>query len=158
MKTMTKEYCLGFIYNKQGTEVLLLRKNKPENQKGKLNAIGGKLEQFELPINAMVRECWEETGLEIELEKWKIKSTLTINVCFKDRIISHKMYCYSTFLECDSISKVINWDIIRDEPLLVHTINHDLCEDFIDCLDWLIPFCRDERVSMVDFSVNYMGE
>lgn len=44
-------------------EVLLVLKNKPAWQAGKLNLIGGKLDPGETPIQAAVRELREETGL-----------------------------------------------------------------------------------------------
>ena len=50
------------MINPSTTEVLLIKKNRPEFQKGKWNGIGGKVEVGETPIDAMVREFWEETG------------------------------------------------------------------------------------------------
>lgn len=44
--------------------VALIRKAKPEWQKGKLNGIGGKIEEGEGPFAAMVREFREETGVD----------------------------------------------------------------------------------------------
>ena len=48
-------YVLGFAFNKNFREVLLILKNKPQWQKGLYNGIGGKIEEGELPIEAMVR-------------------------------------------------------------------------------------------------------
>lgn len=42
--------------------VALIRKLKPSWQKGKLNGIGGKVEEGEHPSEAMAREFLEETG------------------------------------------------------------------------------------------------
>jgi hypothetical protein len=39
------EYVCGFMFANDFTEVALIRKNKPEWQRGKLNGIGGKVEQ-----------------------------------------------------------------------------------------------------------------
>lgn len=46
-------------------EVLLIRKQKPDFMKGKLNGIGGKIEPRESARSAMIREFNEETGLNI---------------------------------------------------------------------------------------------
>jgi 8-oxo-dGTP pyrophosphatase MutT (NUDIX family) len=45
-------------------DVLLVHKDRPEWQKGRLNLIGGKLEEGEDAITAAVRELGEESGLE----------------------------------------------------------------------------------------------
>jgi 8-oxo-dGTP pyrophosphatase MutT (NUDIX family) len=50
-------YC---IYN---DELVLIEKNKPDWQKGKLNLPGGKVEENESPMTAAVRELKEETNL-----------------------------------------------------------------------------------------------
>jgi 8-oxo-dGTP diphosphatase len=65
-----KKYVLGFAINHDA--VLLVRKNKPAWQKGKLNGIGGGIEDFDkFPVHAMVREFKEETGLDSKLKDWK---------------------------------------------------------------------------------------
>lgn len=48
-------------------EIILIQKDRPSWQKGKLNLPGGKIEQGECPKEAAVREIREETGLEIHL-------------------------------------------------------------------------------------------
>jgi 8-oxo-dGTP diphosphatase len=45
--------------------VALIRKRKPAWQRGKLNGIGGKLENGEKPLAAMRREFKEETTLDV---------------------------------------------------------------------------------------------
>lgn len=57
-----RAYVLGFCFMRGGTEVVLIRKNKPAWQKGLLNGVGGKIESNETPIQAMAREWSEETG------------------------------------------------------------------------------------------------
>lgn len=46
-----------------GNEILLIEKNRPNWQKGKLNLLGGKIEDDESPENAALRELKEEAGL-----------------------------------------------------------------------------------------------
>lgn len=62
---MMQKYCLGFIFNEDYSEVIVIEKLRPEWQKGKLNGIGGKVEEGESAYTAMIRECKEETGLDI---------------------------------------------------------------------------------------------
>lgn len=61
-----KKYCLGFCFNRNATEVLLIHKLRPAWQLHKLNGIGGKIEEGESPYAAMCREFKEETGLLVE--------------------------------------------------------------------------------------------
>lgn len=56
------EYVLGFMFNLAESKVLLVWKNRPAWQAGKLNGVGGKIEEGETPIQAMNREFAEETG------------------------------------------------------------------------------------------------
>ena len=60
---MSKNYCVGILYNKTLTELLLLFRLK-EPYKGRLNGIGGHVEEGETPGKAMRRECIEETGID----------------------------------------------------------------------------------------------
>lgn len=73
------KYVAGFLFSPDLMEVVLITKEKPTWQAGKLNAVGGKIEGWygrlhdeliwEEPISAMAREFAEETGLEIK--NWK---------------------------------------------------------------------------------------
>lgn len=58
------KYVAGLLFTKSRKHVALVRKNKPDWQKGKLNAIGGKIEGDETPLQAMQREFREETGVD----------------------------------------------------------------------------------------------
>lgn len=69
-KLVRQRYVLGLVFNEDLSKVLLLRKNKPANQKGLLNGIGGKIEPGEMPAYAMTRECAEEVGLIIQTYRW----------------------------------------------------------------------------------------
>lgn len=63
-----KKYVVGFMYDDHG-HVALIRKNRPQWQAGRLNGIGGHIEEGESPLNAMRREFLEETG--VLWEDWK---------------------------------------------------------------------------------------
>lgn len=63
-------YCLGFVFSPARDEVLLLEKKRPAFQAGLLNGIGGKLAPGEDPLDGMVRECAEESGLVIAPQDW----------------------------------------------------------------------------------------
>lgn len=59
-------YALGFATSPDGRHVMLIEKNRPAWQAGRLNGIGGHIEPGETPHQAMVRECEEESGLRVE--------------------------------------------------------------------------------------------
>jgi 8-oxo-dGTP diphosphatase len=59
-----KSYVVGFMMDPTLSQVVLIRKNRPAAQVGKLNGVGGKVEQGETPLDAMSREFREETGME----------------------------------------------------------------------------------------------
>ena len=66
MENNTIYYVVGFLFNPDMTEVVLIKKNRPDWQKGLLNGVGGKIESGEDPITAMIREFKEETGIKLE--------------------------------------------------------------------------------------------
>lgn len=58
-------YVVGLLFNKELSEVCLIRKNRPGWQAGKLNGVGGHVEDGESPAAAMTREFYEEAGIAI---------------------------------------------------------------------------------------------
>lgn len=58
-----REWVVGFLIDDTREHVILVRKNRPEWQRGKLNGVGGKIEPAEFKHSAMVREFREETGV-----------------------------------------------------------------------------------------------
>lgn len=65
-----KRYVVGFYFANEFRNVLLIEKETPEWQKGKVNGIGGHIEDGESPIEAMAREFDEEVGVEVEAHRW----------------------------------------------------------------------------------------
>lgn len=63
-------YVLGFMFSRDCKNVALIQKIKPEWQAGKLNGIGGKCEDSEPPLDAMMREFEEETGVPTMPSQW----------------------------------------------------------------------------------------
>lgn len=63
------DYVAGFLFSENLKNVALIHKQKPAWQRGKLNAIGGKIQSGESADDAMRREFREETGLDIA--DWK---------------------------------------------------------------------------------------
>lgn len=73
-----KQYVCGFMKDSHG-QIALVRKNKPTWQAGKLNGIGGGIEENEKPLYAMYREWKEETDTEVG--SWDFFAELRFDDC-----------------------------------------------------------------------------
>lgn len=71
------KYVAGLAFHKDDYNlVALIEKQRPTWQKGKMNGIGGKVEEKESPIEAMIREFEEETGYKSIEQDWNNFTTL----------------------------------------------------------------------------------
>ena len=69
--TYMRHYTVGFVFNATLDRVLLMHKLKPEWQAGKLNGLGGKIEEGEDALACIVREIQEESNLVTQKSAWK---------------------------------------------------------------------------------------
>lgn len=60
------KWIVGFLFSDNLRRVVLIEKQRPEWQKGRLNGVGGKIEPGETPEEAVRREFREETGADID--------------------------------------------------------------------------------------------
>lgn len=124
-----KVYCTGFMTD--GMRVALIEKNRPPWMSGKLNGIGGKLESFETPELAMVREFGEETGL---LHKdWRHFCTLRTKNKDEESVI----YFYSAFVPTHVLSML---ETRTDEPVRIVSIRepaYELHQRSLPNVPWL---------------------
>jgi 8-oxo-dGTP diphosphatase len=70
-----REWVVGFLLDEDAEQVVLIRKNRPEWQAGRLNGVGGKVEPGEDLAAAMRREFEEETG--VAFDAWHRFASLT---------------------------------------------------------------------------------
>ena len=120
-------YVLGFAFTPDG-RVALISKKRPAWQNGKLNGIGGKVEDGESSGQAMSREFKEETGVLIPEKDW----------IYRGRLHSHdwSVFVYSV---CDL--KVQHVESETDETVSLHEI--DTAREFaIENVPALIELCR----------------
>lgn len=142
-----KSYCLGFAFwvgsaIRGNDEVLLIRKNKPSWQKGKLNGVGGFIEDGESPVEAMVREFKEETNLVTENTDWEERVHLQGIDEDKNK---WEVFIFSSSLD---FSKA---ESITDEKLeVVNLSNLSSRKDLMFNLHWIIPFCLDHDQECVE--------
>src|SRR5690348_492914 len=99
-------FCLGFILSRDLTKVLLIKKNRGFKELiGKLNGIGGKIQEGEEKIEAMHRECKEETGLIIDY--WSYFCTIDY--------LDSKIFCYYSITD-----HIFDYKQIEDEELGIY--------------------------------------
>jgi len=122
-----KRYVVGFLFRNNGTEVALVRKLKPEWQRGRLNGIGGKIEPNEDSRAAMVREFAEETGATVD--DWRAFAWLRGHGWEVDMYVSHAPAEVRTVEE-----EEIAWFPVAEIPFLPTIPN----------LRWLIPMALDK--------------
>lgn len=115
-------------------EVLLIQKNRPAFQVGKWNGIGGKLELFESPLKAMVREFREETGIETEPHQW----TPTIELCGDD-------FCVTYFRSF--VTEIPTFQQMTDEVVAVHHLSTLSTLDTLGNLKWILPLSLQVNVA-----------
>jgi 8-oxo-dGTP diphosphatase len=114
-------YSCGFAF--VNDFVVLIQKNRPAWQAGKLNGVGGHVEDGELFHDAMVREFKEEAGLLVP--KWEHFATLTGS---NSRIAFFR----TTLPSLDGIKTMTDEDILA--------VRHgDLPDDVVPNLRWLVP-------------------
>lgn len=73
-----KDYVAGLVFNADKNQVVLILKNRGgQRVEGYWNAVGGKVEPGEQPLDAMVREFKEETGAVTFPSAWNYFLELT---------------------------------------------------------------------------------
>lgn len=126
-------YVAGLLFSPEGSTVVLVRKNRPAWQAGRLNAVGGKIEADETPAAAMRREFREEAGLDIA--DWQAVAVLSgdgfevhFYAAFSD------LYMQARTMETESIVRCgVMW-----------ALNWLECPDLIPNLRVIIPLALDD--------------
>lgn len=125
-------YVCGFMFNEGRTKVALIRKNRPKWQKNKLNGIGGKIELGEIPIDAMVREFREESGIDTGTGMWD-------EFC----ILSGAGWSVNMYR---SIGNIYKLRTVEDEEIELHNVNAVMRAGAVPNLNWLIPMALNSNV------------
>jgi 8-oxo-dGTP diphosphatase len=127
-----KNYVVGFLFSKEKNYVLLIEKNRPTWQKGKWNGVGGHIEVHEAPIQAMVREFEEETGLKSTPDIWD--NFLTCD--YDDATV----YFFKAIVDG---SWLYDGKTMTDETVRVWGIDFINSGRVIPNLKWIIPLALD---------------
>jgi 8-oxo-dGTP diphosphatase len=138
-----KEYVVGFLFDSRGERVVLIRKNRPDWQKGKVNGVGGKIEPNETPMAAMIREFREETGVETTSLDWENFGSMwdfhefeiAFYRAFNSELLAQTKTCTDEFIE--------KWDVES-----VTAIFHR--NQIVPNLRWLVPLALEKNQIYAD--------
>ena len=147
-------YVCSFAFPPARDRVLLIRKNRPAWQAGKLNGVGGKIEPGETPRQAARREFEEETGLALPEEAFEHVLTLAgpddISVPDRPGPIGWQGLFFGVICDVDAARSV------TDEGLEVHPVAA-LPDSVIPNLRWIIPMMLDQWLAAGEYEVDVRG-
>ena len=124
------KYVNGFLFSPDFKRIVLIRKNRPDFQIGKINGIGGKINLGESPAEAMKREFLEEAGLEIN--NWKHFLTL-----------SNELWEVEFFFATSENYALASTQ--TDEGIEIHYTFNLYEIEIISNLKWIIPMAMDSN-------------
>jgi 8-oxo-dGTP diphosphatase len=127
-------YTLGFLFNSDFSQVLLIHKLSPEWQKGKVNGLGGKFEPNETAQECIQREVKEETDLNTLSEDWKKIGEL------------HSSKWVVEVMAIVYDGKISDAQSVEKEKVEWFAVNN-LPNNIMSNLSWLIPMCKDFLVN-----------
>lgn len=151
-----KLYVLGFAFNLKADHVVLVHKNRPEWQKGHINGVGGKIEDFDATYaDAMAREFREETGIYTVGPEWEHFATMHFGadklgeeaIVFVFRMFTNEIYkCKTQEAEEVEVFELRGSDTWKGFRALT---GHKL----IAHLSTLLPMARDKGFNFGDFKM-----
>jgi 8-oxo-dGTP pyrophosphatase MutT (NUDIX family) len=122
------KYTCGAMFSEDLTKVAMIRKNRPAWMAGKLNFIGGHVEDGESFVETQVREFWEETGVQTTHEQWKHFATL--------RSVHSLIAFFAT------IGDLAQLRTTTDEEVVV--VSEGEVWDMVPNIVWLLPMAIDK--------------
>lgn len=135
-------YVNGFCFNPERTHVALIRKVKPEWQKGLMNGVGGKIKVGERPSEAMNREWSEET--KTEAVSWREYAKISVG--------GNTIYFFAgtmprvDFPKMELGEEQVEWVRIYDATNSLRVIR------VVPNLQWLIPMALDNELATADIT------
>lgn len=130
-----RNYVLAFMVNATNNQILLIKKKRPAFQAGKMNGIGGKIEGDETPVEAIIREVEEETGLKTTEYEWANFGEMRLPD-------GGKVHLFKTFR--DDLENALS---MTDEEVVVMDIDYNVLKPLVmPNLIWLIDVAMDNTL------------
>ena len=124
-----RKYVLVFCFSEDSRDLVLIKKNRPEQLKDKLNALGGKIEPGESPIEAAVREVREESGLSFCHDQLKF-------VAHFEKVPNAEITIYAVWSD-----EIQHAKTMEDEQIFILDTKYLHTFNIMPNLNWLIPLC-----------------
>jgi 8-oxo-dGTP diphosphatase len=138
-------YVLGFAFLNDDKDVILIEKTKPDWQKGLLNGVGGKLEDYDdSSVHAMVREFREETGIETTIHEWDYFGEM-----YGD---GFHINLFRASLD-DARPEALTDEIPYICDVATLNKSRDMC---ISNIPWLVNMALDQDIQHTYFSIKYI--
>lgn len=139
------EYTLGLVFTHTFRELLLITRGEHAFHTNKSNGLGGKIIIGESPVECIVREVKEESGIETKESQWKFMGVING--------ITWKVWVFST-----SVEKKVDFPTISEGTLRWHP-SDALPENRVTNLTWIIPFVLEKwkDPTLQSFVVWYAG-
>lgn len=142
---MIQKYVCGFMFNEARTRCVLIEKLKPAVQAGRLNGVGGKVEEKDITnMEAMIREFEEETGVTTDVWLWDSFAT---GYNSELQVVFYRAFNDVAFAAANTMEK----EQVKRRNILPPP---DRC---MDNLQWLIPLalCEERLASRVMFEWDF---
>ena len=136
-------YVDGAMFSEDFKKIVLVKKNKPTWQFGKLNFVGGKIEEYENCFEAMTREFFEETGLNIHENLWDFKITITSQ--------------YWTVYFFRAVGDVTQVKTMESEEIVVVDVAELPKLNTVDNVKWITPLLLDANIRFPISFIEYEG-
>lgn len=137
-------YVLGFSFYPDG--VMLIYKLEG-HRKGLWNGIGGKIEDGELPIEAMVREFREETSIGTQFRDWKVFATVGSGV----GVLPWDMVVFERWSPVDDGERTSSYYVNGEG--IVSIVETDAAPMDSTCR-WLLDLCVDKRLHRLEVDIH----
>jgi 8-oxo-dGTP diphosphatase len=144
-------YVAGFLIDPETDSVVLIRKNRPAWQAGRLNAVGGKIETGETAADAMRREFLEETG--VDNLRWRLIARLRGGGEEPWRVYFYRAHAPLARLQRATTTTDEEVAIWRLSQLL----DHDRRNLIIPNLRWLLPLAAHTHDAYLPLEVTEGG-
>ena len=130
------QYVCGFAFAQDHEQVVLMRKLKPADQRGRWNGLGGKIESSDKSArHAMSREFLEESGVDIDPDRWNV-------FCCYNNADGSEVFFLDCLICLEELERICS---MEEEKVFI--LDYPDCTTRIDLMDnlrWLLPLALDD--------------